>query len=60
MRRAIVVVGVLAGALAAAAVPARALGVASFEIDVRRRDVERSAAGKLALVIADRPALTTA
>src|SRR3954451_5830163 len=39
----------------------RALGVASIEIDVRRRDVlERSAAGKLALVIADRPALTTA
>jgi len=39
----------------------RALGVASIEIDVRRRDaLERSAAGKLALVIADRPALTTA
>jgi len=39
----------------------RALGVASIEIDVRGRDVlERSAAGKLALVIADRPALTTA
>ena len=39
----------------------RALGVASIEIDVRRRSaLERSAGGKLALVIADRPALTTA
>src|SRR4051812_36470671 len=39
----------------------RALGVASIEIDVRRRDaLERSAAGKLALVIAHRPALTPA
>jgi phenylacetate-CoA ligase len=39
----------------------RALGVANVEIDVRRRDaLERSAGGKLALVIADRPALTTA
>jgi phenylacetate-coenzyme A ligase PaaK-like adenylate-forming protein len=39
----------------------RALGVSNFEIDVRRRDaLERSAGGKLALVIADRPALMTA
>jgi phenylacetate-coenzyme A ligase PaaK-like adenylate-forming protein len=39
----------------------RALGVASIEIDVRRRSaLERSAGGKLALVIAYRPALTTA
>ena len=39
----------------------RALGVPNIEIDVRRRDaLERSAGGKLALVVADRPALTTA
>jgi hypothetical protein len=38
-----------------------ALGVAKAEIDVRRRDaLERSASGKLALVVADRPALRTA
>jgi phenylacetate-coenzyme A ligase PaaK-like adenylate-forming protein len=39
----------------------RALGVPSIEIDVRRRDaLERSAGGKLALVVADRPTLPTA
>jgi hypothetical protein len=39
----------------------RALGVPNIEIDVRRRDsLERSAGGKLALVVADRLALTTA
>jgi phenylacetate-CoA ligase len=39
----------------------RALGLPSIEIEVRRRDaLERSAGGKLALVVADRPALTTA
>jgi phenylacetate-CoA ligase len=38
-----------------------ALGVAKAEIDVRRRDaLERSAGGKLALVVADRAAVTTA
>src|SRR6185312_6735717 len=38
-----------------------ALGVRNVAIDVRRRDaLERSAGGKLALVVADRPALTTA
>jgi phenylacetate-coenzyme A ligase PaaK-like adenylate-forming protein len=39
----------------------RALGVPGIEIEVLRRDaLERSAGGKLSLVIADRPALTTA
>jgi phenylacetate-CoA ligase len=39
----------------------RALGLPNIEIEVRRRDaLERSAGGKLALVVADRPALTTA
>ena len=38
-----------------------ALGLRNVEIDVRRRDaLERSAGGKLALVVAGRPALTTA
>jgi phenylacetate-CoA ligase len=38
----------------------QALGVESVEIDVRRRaGLERSAGGKLALVVADRPALAT-
>jgi hypothetical protein len=39
----------------------QALGVAPVAIDVRRRDaLARSAGGKLALVVADRPALATA
>jgi phenylacetate-CoA ligase len=38
----------------------QALGAQGVEVDVRRRDaLERSAGGKLALVIADRPALAT-
>ena len=38
-----------------------ALGVQGVEIDVRRREaLERSPGGKLALVVADRPALSTA
>jgi phenylacetate-CoA ligase len=38
----------------------QALAVQGVEIDVRRRDaLERSASGKLALVVADRPALAT-
>ena len=38
----------------------QALDVQGVEIDVRRRDaLERSAGGKLQIVVADRPALAT-